>query len=1769
MTRCVINQACRVLTAATMIFAFAASAGAASYTWDGTNAGWNSINWLNGSGGTVVGGTGNGHTGDSYLISSGTVNFSNGSDTFGNAGSGASPAITVASGGVLASVNDYTTITQLTLSGGTLLSNGGANGTYPGFGAWGTVNITGTSASYLIAGTGSNNGMDIGGTVNGGNITFNVTSPAFIVAAPLWNYDNYPTVEQSGLTKTGSGTIFLTATDTYTNGTIISNGVLSFANGSLGTTGNITMNGGVLQWYGNNTQDISSRLAMVNSTTATFDTNGNNVTFGSAFGGGTSGSLVTVGSGMLTLAAANTYTGTTLISAGTLALNNAGALAGSTLDTSGSGALSFLGLTSGTFGGLQGTGNLSLTNTASAVVPLTVGGNGTTTIFSGNLSGGSAALTKIGVGMLTLAGSNTYTGATLVTGGSLNLAAGGSLTGCGNINTIGGGVLVINGNVSMAASTAFGIGSGTSAAGSTGTTTVNTGGVLTSGGSNCYFAVGGGFPGFAGQGSGTLNVNGGLVRVGAAGTASSGPGSTDATALWLDAYGGSGSTINLTAGTLSTARPIVNGTPANPAYVNFNGGTLQAAAGSITILNSNLTVNVQAGGATIDTQGFNAAVAAALLNSGGGGLTKVGSGMLTLTGANTYSGSTTITAGTLQIGSAGATGTLGNGSGSVSDNGVLAFNRTGAVGLSGIISGSGSLLQIGGGTTTLSGSNAYTGATTVSAGVLVAGNSQALGSGTLSLVGGTLDLAIDSSINPYNTAVSGNTTILSDRATPGSAGITHTLGTLTIGANTLTVNQGPNVTSGTAAVAFGNLTMTAGATMSPAAGTALTLGTVSGNQQLTMSGAGRLILSGSGTNQLSTLYFNGGETDLNNTTVNVSYGIAALSEGSGTLVLNSGASVVATGGGRMTNGATNSFLTLNTGATITMAGNASSNSNYVGVDSMNGTMNVNGGTANFTGVGTAHEGWLHIGNNQGCNGVLNVNGGVVNVGDFLGVATYWDADNTNSVTSSGTLAIYGGAVNLGTSTDANSGVLYLENNAAGSTGVATVNLSGGTLSLYQITSGTGGTKIVNFSGGTLLATNSNAAFISGTVGATYNVQNGGAIFNTNGFNVTVPLPLVHYPLATTDSLTKIGSGMLTLNAANTYLGGTTVSAGTLALSGGSNRLATGGAIAVSGGVLDLGGNNQQTSGAISLAGGTIQNGTLTAQGTPFNVQSGSISAVLADNGAGLTMSGSGTVTLSAVNTYTGPTSINAGTLQINPTGQINAASAISVANSATLAVTANANLPGNVITVAAGGTLSTTGASGSFSLDSGSLLTLGRPSSPATDVAGNFTLGGGTVNVGGTNNAATATFGNNLTLSGGMLEFDLSNNPAAGNDLVAVGGTLNLNSSTNLAVNLTNANLTSGSYTLFAAADVIGSTSNLSLIGAGGATRQSFTLSATSGTSVTLNVAGYAANLTWTGSTNGTWSLAGSDLNWSNPAPGAANPDQFYNADLVNFNDLAGSGSQTITLAQTLSPAAVTVNNSATAYTFSGTGNIAGLSTTLSKSGNGLLTIATSGNSFGGATTISGGTIAQGVANALSPATALSVAAAATFDLGGYDAQVSSLTGQGTVTNSGTSGFNTLTAGDVTNTTFSGALLDGAQALVALHKTGAGTLVLNGPNSYSGATTINAGTLQFGVGDNSGGTLGSAPITDNGTLVFCRSDNITLAAAISGSGSFLHAGSGLVVLTASNIYTGATGIGSGTLQIGTGGPAPRSARGPSPTTVRWSSTWAAPRRSATSVAADP
>jgi fibronectin-binding autotransporter adhesin len=244
----------------------------------------------------------------------------------------------------------------------------------------------------------------------------------------------------------------------------------------------------------------------------------------------------------------------------------------------------------------------------------------------------------------------------------------------------------------------------------------------------------------------------------------------------------------------------------------------------------------------------------------------------------------------------------------------------------------------------------------------------------------------------------------------------------------------------------------------------------------------------------------------------------------------------------------------------------------------------------------------------------------------------------------------------------------------------------------------------------------------------------------------------------------------------------------------------------------------------------------------------------------------------------------------------------------------------------------------------------------------------------------------------------------------------------------------------------------------------------------------------------------------------------------LSTNDDFGAGALPATL-QLNSITNINTESPAATIGFASQSTIAG-SGGLIFSGLGTATLA-GASSYTGATTIEGGTVRAGAANAFSAASATTVNAGGTLDLGGFNQTVSSLSGAGVVTNSG-SPLATLT-NQGASSTFSGVIQDGSSTTSLVQNSPGNTLILTGNSTYSGTTTIAAGTLQLGNGGTSGQI--STDAIDNGTLAFDRSDIVTATGLISGTGSVTQIGTGTTVIAAANTYTGGTTVSGGTLGI--------------------------------------
>lgn len=149
-------------------------------------------------------------------------------------------------------------------------------------------------------------------------------------------------------------------------------------------------------------------------------------------------------------------------------------------------------------------------------------------------------------------------------------------------------------------------------------------------------------------------------------------------------------------------------------------------------------------------------------------------------------------------------------------------------------------------------------------------------------------------------------------------------------------------------------------------------------------------------------------------------------------------------------------------------------------------------------------------------------------------------------------------------------------------------------------------------------------------------------------------------------------------------------------------------------------------------------------------------------------------------------------------------------------------------------------------------------------------------------------------------------------------------------------------------------------------------------------------------------------------------------------------------------------------------------------------------------------------------------------------ANVSGLTGTaGTIDNGSSTGTGTSTL-IITNTAnFSSgaALANGSAGTLVVEKVGAGTQTLSGNSTYTGGTTISAGTLKLGAGGTTGSIVGHVSTGSNGTLAFDRSDAYTFSGSISGSGQVIQVGTGSTTLAAGNSYSGLTTVSAGTLLL--------------------------------------
>ncbi len=1261
-----------------------------------------------------------------FYVNGGTLDFNGGGDFSTSREIRGSGNVTKSDGGTLtlSGVNGFSG--ALTVNGGTLVASAVTTGGYPSAtGSGGATNVITVNSGATLKYTGSRGAGYHGANVNlnGGTITFDAVDMSFacgktitfdtaagtingtgqlrrrdasnkvavtvaasgstISVAELNLYDNTPAFDiangtadadltisslitgGAGLNKTnGAGKLVLSGTAASSNvgaitigaGTLEINGRIG--SGTTGTyTGAISNSGTLIYSNASSDQSMSGVLSGAGALTKSGAGSTLTLTGVNTYGGATTinaGTLDIGGAGQL---GGGTYAGT-ISNAGTLkisssadqtlsgSVNGAGAIqktGGGTLTLSGGGSCSgSLTINSGTLvvgsslasvtatslaagTHLKGAGTLGGTTTAAGGATLTAGDGSSGTLTLGNLTFNDTATVNIGaLGNYTGGAAIAVTGTLTLSGSAItiNLPAGPVLNGTYHLVGHANGLANIDG---VAIGTGPTIGARQSA-------------TLTNNASSIDYVVSGDTPYWTGATSGdwdTTTKNWKLITAG-----------TDTqyeendTVLFNDSATGTTS--------VSIASDV------NPASVAFNNSTLDYTLGG--------------------TAGI---AGAAVVN-------KSGSGRLTINNPNSYSGGTTLAAGRLVLGNAGAlgSGAVSLNGGTLDLNGLTLANNVALGG--GAVSGNGGEISgiVSNGLTpsltvtsdlTLSGINTYSGGTTLSSGRLVMGNAGALGSGAVSLNGGTLDLGgltVSNNVSLGGGAVSGNGGTLSGILSNGTGSSLTVTSDLTLtGANTYTgattISGGTLTLTGSAAGVNANgVTGTGSGALAINKTTGMvtlsgTVTTADGNQSYTVGNSGSYgvgLAVGASTVTLSTT--NGGSITLNgyvgkydsagntlaldtssgNGTINLDISIGKISAwyNLAAFTANAGTGAINWTGSNAAEGSQTTPITL-TGA-INFASNFLCQTaqtltlNATGASSVSGVLSgaltvVKGGSSTLTtSAANTFTGPLQV-----KNGTLEMTGGSW-TGGTLGTERALNIGPSGG--DNGTFKISGGALNLSTGNAANGIVV-------GDNGTGTFSQTGGTVTVGSIgifigNGSTSAAGTMTLSGGTLTSTS----------GATVVATRGAGTLSVSG---TADVTLSSLQLGHSAG----GSSTATVN-----LDGGTLTANSISLIAGTGR------VYFDGGLLKAGAATTTflqglTSAEVKAGGAQIDT----------NSKDINIAQSLIENagstGGGLTKTGAGKLTLSGANTYTGATVVSNGVLSV--TGSV--AGAAEVATGATLSGT--------------------------------------------------------------------------------------------------------------------------------------------------------------------------------------------------------------------------------------------------------------------------------------------------------------------------------------------------------------------------------------------------------------------------------------------------------------------------------------------------------------------
>ncbi len=474
------------------------------------------------------------------------------------------------------------------------------------------------------------------------------------------------------------------------------------------------------------------------------------------------------------------------------------------------------------------------------------------------------------------------------------------------------------------------------------------------------------------------------------------------------------------------------------------------------------------------------------ISDGGSGyaLTKIGAGNVVLTGLNNYSGTTTVSAGTLFVGNAGTSGQLG--SGPIISNATLAFNRSDNISLGTAISGTGGLTQIGPGTLTLTAANTYSGKTAIT--------------------GGTL-------------ALSSTGSIVSTSAVDISSGAAFDIST----APGFALNS-TTVLSGTGTI-HGNYNQTTG-TLAP--GEVGVVGTLTANGNLSLSG-GTFAVDLNGTiSQPSDLMVVNGNLSLSSpTTLNATF-LSTASVGQIFPIINYTGSFSGSASNLIP--ASRSLAISNTGSAIdvTVTSGAAANLNWN--SSSSGAWDVIT-TANWFNNGTSSNDFFYQGDNvtftdaSGVQTAISINSNV-----SPGSTTINSSINSYTFSGSGSIAGSGGLIKSGSST-------LTINTANTYTGGTTISAGMVAINADASLGAAAGTVTINAAALEATAsTSSSRPFNLSSASSTIQVDPGA----TDAISGNIS------DGASAGTLNKTGAGILTLSGTNNYSGGTVITAGTIA-----------------------------------------------------------------------------------------------------------------------------------------------------------------------------------------------------------------------------------------------------------------------------------------------------------------------------------------------------------------------------------------------------------------------------------------------------------------------------------------------------------------------------------------------------------------------------------------------------------------------------------------------